>query len=317
MRALALCILATTASAARAAEIIFADGRRETVQEPRKDSQGRWTAVRDGHRTSLRPGDVVVVIDDAGSESVTIPSQAEPPDAPESAAALASLRDPKNDAWRASAERLGTRPTKALLDALVALTSDANKELRSRAIVGLTMLRTKEGVTAAAAAVLAEKDATLRREAASALFAVGEIFVRSESKDLVQAGISDRDAMVRIVFASLAPLDLEAAKAVLRTDGLKHGDHHVRESAAVQLGRRGDGAGESILVGMLARARLPGIDDDALMERMMTREKVEVCALLGKLGTDTAKAALRKAAASGVEAVRKAAEAALAAADAK
>jgi hypothetical protein len=118
---------------------------------------------------------------------------------------------------------------------------------------------------------------------------------------------------VRIVFALLSPHDDAAATAVLRADGIKNADHHIRESSALELGRRGDGAGESILVGMLARSRLPGFDQDtALMEQYLIREQVEVAGVLGRLGTGSAKAALRKAATSRFEPVRKAAEAALA-----
>jgi hypothetical protein len=102
---------------------------------------------------------------------------------------------------------------------------------------------------------------------------------------------------------------------VLKADGLKSSDHHDRESAALELGRRGDSSGESILVGMLARDKLPGFDGgDALMETCLIQEQVEVCRVLGKLGSDSAKAALKKATASRREAVRKAAADALAAA---
>lgn len=314
MHAAVFSVLALTTTTARAAEVVFADGRREPVTEPRRDAKGVWTATREGRRTVLEPGDVVAVVDDAGTETVTIPATADPPDAPEAAALLASLRDPKNPSWRQTADQLAERPTKSVLDALVALASDPAKESRRRAVAALARLRTREGVVAAATAILAEKDAALRRESASVLFSVQEIFRRAPTEDVVRKGIADRDAIVRIDFALLAPHDVEAAGEVLRKEGLKSGDHHVRESAAVALGRRGDGAGEGILVGMLARARLPGIDDEALMERLMIREKVEICGILGKLATDSAKAALRKAASAGPEPVRKAAEDALAAA---
>lgn len=311
------CLLAVAASWAHAGDLLHADGTHEPVQEARVDAQGRWTGVRDGHRTVLKPGDVVVITDDAGAETVTIPATAEPPDAPGTPAALSSLKDPKSGEWRTAAERLGARPTKALLDALVLLTADPKKELRSRAITALAEQRTKEGVVAAATAVLAEKDTGLRRDAASILYAVGEILRRADAKELIQRGLADKEVMVRIAFATLSPRDLEAATAVLRTDGLKHSDHHVREQTAVELGLRGDGAGEALLVNMLARAKLPGIDDPVLMERLMTREKVEICGILGTLGTETAKAALRKATASTSESVRKAAKAALDATAAK
>lgn len=310
----AVAALAGALAAAHAAEIVFADGRHETVQDPRRDSKGVWLATRDGHRTALKPGDVVAIIDDAGTETVTIPALADPPDAPDATAALASIRDPKDDAWLGAAERLAARPTQALVDALVALASDTRKDLRSRAVTALARLRTRESVVAAATAVLAEKDPAVRREAVNALFSVWEIFRRAPTQDLVRRGIADKERDVRIAFATLSAHDDAAATAVLRKEGLSHPDHHFRESAAVELGLRGDGSGESVLLGMLSRSKLPGIDDAALMERLMIREKVQICGILGKLATDAGKAALRKAAASGPEAVRKAAEAALAAA---
>jgi HEAT repeat protein len=312
--ALALAALLALAPAAAAGEILFADGRREPVQEPRKDSQGRWTATREGRRTILRPGEVVVVVDDEGKETETIPPLADPPDGPGAAPALADLADPKSQTWRRSAETLAGKPTKAVLEALVALGKDPRKAVRARAIAALARQRTREGVAAAAAAILAEKDAALRRDAASELFPVTEIFRRLQTRELAERGIADRDPMVRIDFALVAPRDLAAGTEVLRTVGLKHADHHVRERAALELGHRGDGSGEAILAGMLARDRLPGLEDDRpTMERLMAKEKVEVCGILGRLGTETAREALRKAAARGPEEVRKAAERALAA----
>lgn len=302
-------------SSIRAAQIIHADGRRDTVDDPRADTQGRWTYGVDGRRVVLVPGEIVVLIDDAGKETVTIPELADAPDGPEVAALLASIRDPKNPAWMEAATQLGRHPTRSVFDALLALTNDAKKDTRRRGIGALAALRTRESVTAATAAILAEKDASMRREAASTLFAVQEIFCRCDAAQSVSTGITDKDGTVRFVFAVLAPPDLEDAKAVLRgADGLKHRDHHTRESAAVELGLRGDGAGESILIGMLARSKLPGFDakDATLMQRYLIAEQVQVCEILGSLATAPGKAALEKARSSPHEAVRAAAAAALA-----
>jgi HEAT repeat protein len=303
------------ASGAAAAEIVYADGRRESVADPRQDGKGQWLATIEGRRTVLRPGEVVVIVDDAGAETVTIPALAEPPDPPETAAALAGLRDPKNDGWQQSAEQLARRPSRALLDALAALCADKNKELRRRGVAALARLRTRESVAAAAAAVVAEKDAALRRELASSLFSVQEIFRRADTAASVKAGVADKDAIVRVAFASLSPPDFAPAIPVLEADGLGSADHHVRESAAMELGERGDASGEGVLVSMLARTSMPGVTDDpALMERLLVREQVAICRILGKLGTPGGKAALEKAKSSKFDAVRKAAEAALAAA---
>jgi hypothetical protein len=309
------CLVAFVAvvSAADAGEIIKADGRRQPVTDPRQDAKGNWMGTVDGRRSPLKPGDVVVVIDDAGKETVTIPELPDTLAPTETAALLADLRSAKNAIeCLPIIEQLAAQRTKGVHDALVALTTDAKKPMRERAIRALAGLRTRESVLAAATAILAEKDKVLRREAASALFAVSEIFKRSESAELVKAGLADTERDVRCVFAMLAPKDDAAALAVLKADGLKHPDHHVRESSAVELGRRGDKSGESVLIGMLGWTKLDVSNDPAFNDRMLAEQQEEVCAILGTFGTATAKAALEKAKTSRLESVRKAAEAALA-----
>ncbi|MCA8943084.1 MAG: hypothetical protein KDB80_11030 [Planctomycetes bacterium] len=307
-------IASTTAVVvAQTQQVIYADGRRATVEDARKGSGDRWTVSLDGRRVVLRPGEVVAIVIGT-EETVLIPSLGEAPPSPETTAMLASVADPKNQDFRTSLAQVVTPPTRAAFDAFEKLVADKNKKLRERGIEGLAHLRTRESVCAAAAAVLAEKDSGVRRDAASALFAAQEVFKRSDTGDLVKSGLEDKERVVRYVFAMLAPADDDAAKAILREQGIKDRDHHVRESAALELGRRGDDAGESILVGMLGRKKLPGFGNDrATMERFLIDEHVAVCAVLGTFESERARAALSKAAKSEHEAVRKAAEAALAA----
>lgn len=183
-----------------------------------------------------------------------------------------------------------------------------------RAMTLLAQLKTKESSLAGARLVLAEKDAKARREAAGALFSVREILRRSDAADLIQSGLADKDALVRVEFALVAPHDLELAAEVLRKDGLRSSDHHTRESAAFDLGLRGDASGGSILVSMLLRSKMPGMEEDPeLSDRYLILEQVRICEIFGKLGTEAGKAALSKAKANSPhEAVRKAAAAALA-----
>lgn len=285
-----------TTSIVDAAEVLHADGRRETVAALRADGKGGFTIEREGRRVPLMPGEIVVVIDDEGAETITIPALADSPDPPDTKALIASLVDPKNEQWPIVVEKLSRPPTRGKLDALAALTRDAKKEVRQRALRGLVGLRTRESTLAAAEAVLAEKDSAIRADGAYALFAVCEIFVRCETGDAVARGLADKNGRVRYVFAMLAAADDETAKTVLRgTDGLKSSDHHVRESAATELGERGDASGESVLIAMLGRTKLPGIDDPALMERLLIDEQVRVCAILGTLGTPSGRTALEKA----------------------
>lgn len=305
-------VLVAAGAATFAAEIEFADGRRETVTDPKQDSKGQWLATRDGRRTVLKPGDVVAIVDDAGKETITIPALADAPDPPEVAAALATVKSAVDGAWEPALDVLAKRPTQAVIDALVALAGDAKKDLRARAYRALAALRTRESVAAAGAAILREKDDATRRTCTSLLFAVQGIFERADTLETVKAGVADRDAGVRVAFAMLSPQDMEAANAVLRTDGIMHPDHHVRESAAMELGRRGDAAGESILIGMLARVSLPGAEKgEPIYERLLIDEQVAVCRIFAKLKTEKTRLALAKAGKSRFEAVRAAAKAAL------
>jgi HEAT repeat protein len=299
---------------AQSVQLVYADGRREPAAAPHQDGKGRWTVEREGRRTMLRAGEVVAIVDDKGKETVIIPELDASADTPETTALLASLRDPKNKAWEQAMEPLRERRTRSVFDALLAQSKDNRKELRLRAIAALSRLCTKESAMAVANAVLAEKDAGTRKSAASAMFAVGEVLKRCDFAATLGKGLADKDVEVRVAFAMLSPPADAAAALVLRNDGLKHSDHHVRESAATELAERGDPAGESLLLGMLSWTRVPGLEGDAdFLERQLIRQQVQICAALGKLGTATAKAALTKASSSRFEAVRKAAAAALAA----
>lgn len=293
-------------------EILLADGTREPVEDARKDSKGRWMGTRDGHRTELRGGEIVAIVDAKGRETEILPALADDAEPPETKALLASLQDPKNEHWREAALALGRRPLRSVHTQLVALTAAKRKDVRVRAVSALCELHTKESVLAATTALLADKDASARRESASALASVCEIFRRADSAALLERGLADSDGDVRFVFACCAPLDHAPALAVLKADGLRNKDHHFREQAAVELGERGDAAGESLLVALLARTKIPGFDGgDELMTKVLVHEQTHICAVLGKLGTETGKAALKKALESPHEAVRKAAEAAL------
>lgn len=298
---------------------IYADGRRAHVEQPAKDSSGQWMGTLDGRRQRLVPGEIVALVDEQGEERSLLPALADAPMNAAQESALASLSDPKDESWFLAAEQLSNPPTRAVLAALVELAESGKKDVRTRAVAAMARMRTTESSLAAARAVLAEKDAKARRAAAAALFSVREILRRADAAELVLAGLADKDALVRVEFALIAPHDLEQAGLVLRKDGLKHSDHHVRESAAVELGRRGDAAGEKLLIAMLARETLPGMEDDPETgARYLVREQVELCEILGRLGGDAARAALTKAKSSSPhDAVRKAAEAALATAPAR
>jgi len=308
----AAAVIATTGAEVRAAQLIHADGRRETVEAPRRGGDGRWSHEKEGRRV-LAPADVVAVVDDSGKSIETIAELSTADASPEVEAALASVADSKNGQWLTAADTLVAHRSRAVHDALVSLTSSSEKELRRRGVVLLARLLTKESALAAARAVTTEKDGGIRREGGSALFSVREILVRCDSAEVFAAGLAHSDRDLRVVFALIAaPVGGDTALAVLRDDGLTHSDHHFREDAALTLGRQGDAAGEKILISMLSRTRMPGIDDPELMAELLIAEQVEICDVLGRLGTEKGRTALEKATKSRHEAVRAAARKALA-----
>ncbi len=311
-----LCIAAAP-MAARADVLVHADGRRESVEQVARDSKGRWTRADAGRRVVIRSGEVALVVDTNGKEWVTIPDLVEGPETPAETAALASLVEPRNEAWLIALECLTGSPTRGMHDKLVALAMGSNRELQLRGAVGLTQLRTKESVLTAARAILAQVDPGARRKSASAMPQVREILRRCEgAPEIFAAGLKDKDGSVRFSFAESSLHGTEGAIEVLIADGLKASDHHLREEAATELARRGNDSGVPLLAQMLARKSMPGVDDEDLMRRLLTQEQVEICGLLGQLDVPLARAALEKALKSRLEPVRHAAEAALAQKDA-
>lgn len=316
---LLLGLICNFALPAAAGEILYADGRTAVASEPRKDSSGRWSAAIEGRRVVLDPGRIVAVTDDEGAISDLIPPLGDAPLTTEATAILASLRDAKNELWQVNFATIAGYPTRAMLDDLIELANDKNKALRLRAVAAMAQLYTRESVTTAAQTILAEKHKATRAEAASALFSVREIFVRSDAMQSVTEGIADDDKTVRVIFALLGatPTDGvdESVLAVLRKDGIGNKDHHIREEAALSLARHGDAAGLKILTGMLSRKAVPGLEDlsEETRTRMLIEEHVSICNALGRLGDPAALPALHKAIKSEHAAVVSAAEAAIAA----
>lgn len=296
---------------ARADEWIHADGRRTTVSAPRADSKGRWSAEIDGRRTPVKPGDVVAVVDGEGHETAIPNELTDDPWTPADDALLASLRDVRSTTWHETVESRVAPPRRVLLERLKELGTEKRADVRARATTALVMMRTKDAVRAAVDAVLAESDKSARVAGASALYSVVEIYRRMDLEEATRRGLADKESAVRFAFAWLAPDDFADAVPVLKRDGLANSDHHVKESAAFALARHGDAAGESILCSMLARDKIPGVDDADMNTRMLVREQVDVCRLLGKLATKGAIAALERATRSKHEAVRAAAAKAL------
>ncbi|MEZ5978516.1 MAG: hypothetical protein R3F34_09890 [Planctomycetota bacterium] len=293
--------------------LVHADGRREAARDPLRATDGTWVAELDGRRVILRPGEIVAIVDAEGDETVLIPDEPTTEVPQRARDALAVLRDDDAADWLRALDDLAKSPCADLREALVELGGDRSKESRRRAVHGLCALRTREGTLAAAGLVLDEANKSLRKEIADALFSVREIFARTECEELLARGLSDRDGGVRFVFAAISPRTCDEAVPVLEKDGLRSRDHHTRETAALELGRRGSAAGEALLVRMLERDRIPGLhdEDEDFVRRLVVAEKVAVCDALGTIATERAVEALRRATSSEYEEVRDAAETAL------
>lgn len=272
------------------------------VTDARQDSSGRWSAVRDGRRIVLTPGIVVVMIDEEGVEHELIPALAERELTVEQVALLEALRDPGNEYWLFEFQPLAESPARATHDSLVELTQHKDKALRLRAVQALCRLATRESVVAATTAILAEKHSKTRTQASSALFSVQEIFVRSPAAiKLAADGLEDSVKLVRVTFALLcAAAEVDGAVAILQKDGVRNSDHHIREAAALTLGRLGDGSGTKTLLSMLSRKAIPGLEglQESSRREQLSHEKVQVCAALGAIGNPKTLSALKKAASS-------------------
>jgi len=301
------------ASAAQAEVGLLANGRRVQVDQPAKDSKGVWMGALEGRRQRLAAADVVVLVADDRTETLLAPTLSEAELTPTEVAVLAELADPSADFGPAGCEALALEPKRAAHKILLELAGDRRKGLRSRAVTALLRLRTLESCAAAAKLVLDEKDVKSRRAMAAALFSARALLQRCDLGEAFETGLTDSDALVRVEFALCAPHEHPKAIGVLVKDGLRHADHHVRESAALDLGRRGDKSGLDVLLAILGRSKPRDLDTDPETElRLHIAEQVEVCEVLGGLGGESAKSALKKAKSdSPHEAVRKAAEAAL------
>jgi HEAT repeat protein len=183
------------------------------------------------------------------------------------------------------------------------LAASDKRAVRQCAAQALAMAATPETVKAALEAALADSDPGLLREVGSlvghgaALAAVEE----AGATELLEKGMASKDQKARFGFAwAAARLGSDEALPVLATF-LTDRDHHARESAAMALAERGDDAGAKILIEIAKRKRAPaeaanrGADDEtkALVARMVLRERVRACELLGRLKCDEATSSLR------------------------
>lgn len=302
--------LALAPTPSHADVLVHADGRRTQVSAPRADSKGNWTIELEGRRVAVQPGEIVAIVDGEGRETRIPHELRDLPWTPADDGRLTRFVGGREPDWQSAMVELVTPPRRAVLEKLQGLRADKRAETRARVIAALAGLRTKEGVRAAAEAVLSEADTRTRSNGASVLFSIVEIYRRSACDDLTKRGLADKSSAVRFAFAWLAPDDCAEAVPVLVKDGLSNSDHHLRESAALRLAAHGDASGEALLVAMLARDRVPGVDDADLAERLTVREHVAVCEALGRIGTKRARAALDTARNSKRPEVRAAAEAA-------
>jgi HEAT repeat protein len=311
MRKRLLFLLLIVSPFADAAEVVWLDGRRETVSRVVVRDDRVLVSFAKGLRSVPKRRIVKAAGDDGAEIALDRKLVDGPPGAPIEAA-LAGLPDASPDSLPQLQEQLADSLSRAAMERLVELTTAKKAEVRTRAASTLLLMGVDEPLRAGLAVALGDKDREVRLRLASALYGVTGALDVAGLVGEVAKGLEDRDTGVRAAFAMVVGrLGDKRAIPVLKSAGLKNRDHHVRESAAEVLAELGDDAGVTVLIGMLTRTRHPAGKD--FPERLFVEEKVRVCRHLGRLRARKATSALEKAARSKHEELAKAAREALAA----
>lgn len=306
-----LVLVLILAQSGDAAEIVWLDGRHETVSRVAVRNDHVLIPFAKGLRSVPKRRIVKAVGDDGAEIALGRRLVDAPPGAPLEAA-LAALPDAAPDSLPQLQEQLADSLSRTVMERLVAYTKAKKAEVRARAASTLLLMGVDAPLRAGLAVALGDKDRKVRLRLASGLYGVTGALDAAGLADEVAKGLEDRDTGVRAAFALvLGHLGDKRAVPVLKSAGLKNRDHHVRESAAEALAELGDDAGVSVLIGMLSRTRHPAGKD--FPERLFVEEKVRVCRHLGRLRARKAIPALEKAARSKHEELAKAAREALAA----
>lgn len=188
---------------------------------------------------------------------------------------------------------LTVRCTQEAIDALRAVA--ANKGHRSRQVATriLALTATKEGIRAAFDVANADAGGPLWAALASVISSgacIGAIEAAGARPD-VDAMVASKDRQVRFTCSWIAAkLGSPEALPVLATF-VGDPDHHIRESAATCLAECGNAAGAKILIGMCTREKSPEMEANRkadaetrdMLLRMVARERIHACELLGRL----------------------------------
>lgn len=312
-RGLCCFLLLAFASVAQAAEVVWLDGRRETVRRVVVKADRVLVSFEKGMR-SIPKRRLVKLVGDDGKPIAFERKLVDGPLGDQDQAALAMIPEAPPDRLPSVQERLADSLSRTVLERLVALAGAKKPELRARAATTLLLMGVDESIRAGLSVAVGDKDKAVRRRLASTLPQIAGALELCGSRDEVAKGLADKDSYARAAFAlALGRLGDERAIPILKRDGIKHRDHHVRESAAEALAELGDDAGVKVLVSMLTRTRHPA--GDSLPERLFVQEKVRVCGHLAKLRAKGAVPALKRAARSKNAELAKAARAALDAID--
>lgn len=284
-------------------QVVWLDGRRESVERVVVKADHVLVKI-DGRTRRVARRSVVAVVRASGESKPVEPTVSSAPIDATQRSLLDRLGNASPPEAPAIQTALADRPSRATLDALARLTKAGSPEARARAAEVLLLSATPDGFDAAVALLRSDAPiATRERVATSLSRVVGAIRVRGWGPRLAPL-LTDRHRGVRIAVAlALGHAGVADAAAVLKKDGLRDRDHHVREAAAEALATLGDASGVRILLKMLTRTKHPAMTTaadrkDPTLVRIMIDEKVRVCRLLGALRATTAKAALTKAARS-------------------
>ena len=188
---------------------------------------------------------------------------------------------------------LTAKCTQEAIDALSAVASNKGHKARQAAARILALTATKEGIRAAFDAANADTGGVLWKAIANGIGSgagIGAVDAAGARGD-VEAMLTSKDRQVRFGCAWIAAkLGSTDALPVLATF-VGDADHHVRESAAMCLAECGNPAGAKLLITMCTRERSPEMEANkkadaetrALVARLVSRERIRSCELLGQL----------------------------------
>jgi HEAT repeat protein len=294
------------ALSAAAAELVYVDGRRETVDDAKLEDGAVLVRFERGLRRVPR-SDVAKIVGNDGHEETIARAMVPGALTAEQRADLDGLAKVDDLAFLQARQRLAASMSEAVLARLGEIAASSDPAARARAGDVMVKMGTEASVDAAVALGLGDASDKVRTQVASSLSGIAGLVATQGWQEKLRPGLEHKDRTVRALFSlALGRAGDATAIPVLRRDALTHADHHVRESAAETLAELGDDGGLDLLLKMARRTKHPAGDDAILLA-----ERIRVCGLLGKLGNEKAVTTLKTIARSRDESLADAAKQAL------